>query len=72
VQQVNSLVAGIRNATNTQSAGISQVCNAIVELDQATQQNAALVEQSAAASESLTGQAKHLVEAVAVFRVAER
>ena len=71
VRQVNALVSGIRNATNNQSIGISQVCGAIVELDQATQQNAAMVEQSAAASECLTGQAKHLVEAVAVFRVTQ-
>ncbi len=50
-----------------QSSGIGQVNIAVSQLDQMTQQNAALVEQSAAAAGSLKGQAGRLVEAVAVF-----
>ena len=48
--------------------GIGQVGDAVSQLDQVTQQNAALVEQSAAAAESLKGQADRLAEAVDVFR----
>ncbi|RQS85567.1 hypothetical protein DF048_33780, partial [Burkholderia seminalis] len=48
--------------------GVAQVDQAVVHLDNITQQNAALVEQSAAASESLKQQAARLVEAVNVFR----
>ena len=53
-----------------QSLGISQVGEAIGQMDTATQQNAALVEESAAAAESLKGQARQLVQAVAVFKMA--
>jgi methyl-accepting chemotaxis protein len=48
---------------------VRQVGDAINQMDQATQQNAALVEQSAAAAESLRHQASQLVQAVAVFKV---
>ena len=68
VRGVHGLIARISEATGTQSGDIAAVCDAIAQLDQATQQNAALVEQSAAASESLREQAEQLVGAVSVFR----
>jgi aerotaxis receptor len=68
VRRVSDLIAEISSATTEQSGGITQVSQAIVHLDQITQQNAALVEQSAAASQSLQEQAERLVEAVSVFR----
>jgi aerotaxis receptor len=68
VRRVTELIAGISLATSQQSDGIAQVSEAVVHLDRVTQQNAALVEQSAAASASLRDQAARLVEAVGVFR----
>ncbi|NOV24231.1 PAS domain-containing methyl-accepting chemotaxis protein [Cupriavidus necator] len=68
VRHVSQLIAEISDATKEQSSGISQVGDAVSDLDQITQQNAALVEQSAAAAESLNQQAVRLVEAVGVFR----
>ena len=50
---------------------MAQVGEAITQMDQATQQNAALVEESAAAAESLKGQARQLVAAVAVFKLSQ-
>jgi methyl-accepting chemotaxis protein len=52
-----------------QSAGIEQVGAAIHQMDMVTQQNAALVEQAAAATESMQEQARHLAEAVSVFKL---
>ena len=68
VKRVNDLIGEISNATMEQSSGIGQVNIAVSQLDQMTQQNAALVEQSAAAAESLKGQASRLVESVGVFK----
>jgi aerotaxis receptor len=68
VQRVSDLIAEISSATQEQSLGIGQVGQGIDHLDQVTQQNAALVEQNAAASESLKQQASRLVDAVGVFR----
>jgi methyl-accepting chemotaxis protein len=68
VQRVSDIIAEISNAATEQSEGIGQVNAAVTNLDQMTQQNAALVEQSAAAAESLRGQAQRLVNAVSVFR----
>lgn len=68
VKRVSDLIAEISSATAEQSVGVTQVDKAIGHLDEVTQQNAALVEQSAAASESLKQQATHLVDAVSVFR----
>ncbi|SOF00902.1 methyl-accepting chemotaxis sensory transducer with Pas/Pac sensor [Burkholderia sp. OK233] len=68
VKRVSELIAEISSATIEQSSGITQVSQAVSDLDHITQQNAALVEQSAAASESLKQQATRLVEAVSVFR----
>ena len=70
IQRVSDIVAEISSASQAQSSGISQVGNAVGQMDQATQQNAALVEESAAAAESLQGQAQQLVQAVAVFKLA--
>jgi aerotaxis receptor len=68
VSSVSGLIAEISAATSEQSTGIAQVGQAVAHLDEVTQQNAALVEQSAAASSSLQQQAERLVEAVSVFR----
>ncbi|WP_321857301.1 methyl-accepting chemotaxis protein [Paraburkholderia tropica] len=68
VKHVSDLIAEISSATLEQSGGITQASQAISDLDHITQQNAAMVEQSAAASESLKQQATRLVEAVRVFR----
>ncbi|RQV08413.1 PAS domain-containing methyl-accepting chemotaxis protein [Burkholderia cenocepacia] len=68
VKRVSDLIAEISSSTAEQSTGVAQVDQAVVHLDNITQQNAALVEQSTAASESLKQQAARLVEAVNVFR----
>jgi aerotaxis receptor len=68
VSRVSDLIAEISAATNEQNGGIAQVSQAVGHLDQITQQNAALVEQGAAASGSLQQQTERLVEAVSVFR----
>ena len=69
VQRVQDIIGEITAAASEQSEGIGQVNTSVAQLDQMTQQNAALVEQSAAAAESLKDQAHRLVDAVAVFRV---
>jgi methyl-accepting chemotaxis protein len=69
VQQVTELIAQISTASNEQSSGIGVVSQAVTHLDETTQQNAALVEQSAAAAASLREQARRLSQAVAVFRL---
>ncbi|HEY9064465.1 MAG TPA: methyl-accepting chemotaxis protein, partial [Burkholderiaceae bacterium] len=66
VQRVTDIIGEITAATSEQSEGIGHVNGAVVQLDQMTQQNAALVEESAAAAESLKMQAQQLVAAVAV------
>lgn len=68
VKRVSDLIAEISSATGEQSSGVTQIDQAVGELDHITLQNAALVEQSAAASESLKQQATRLVDAVSVFR----
>ncbi|WKK91162.1 methyl-accepting chemotaxis protein [Diaphorobacter sp. C33] len=70
-QRVAGLIAEISTATAEQTDGIAQVGNAVTHLDQATQQNAAMVEQSAAAAQTLKQQAAQLAEAVSVFRLAQ-
>ena len=67
VRHVNELIETISSATQEQTQGIGQVGDAVSQLDKVTQQNAALVEESAAAAESLSQQAARLVEAVSVF-----
>ena len=70
VQRLTGVMGEISSANTQQSAGVSQVGEAITQIDQATQQNAALVEESAAAAEGMRVQARHLVQAVAAFTVA--
>ena len=70
VQRVNRLIGEISSATSEQTSGINQVGDAVTQLDQVTQQNAALVEESAAAADSLKHQAGQLLEAVSVFKLA--
>jgi methyl-accepting chemotaxis protein len=70
VRRVADVISEITAAATEQSSGIAGVNQAIGNLDQMTQQNAALVEESAAAAESLREQADRMKEAVAVFRVA--
>jgi len=69
VQRVSDIIGEISHAATEQSQGIGQVNAAVAQLDQMTQQNAALVEESAAAASSLQDQAKRLAEAVAAFRL---
>jgi methyl-accepting chemotaxis protein len=69
VRRVTDLIGEISSATQEQTAGIGLVSSAVAQLDQVTQQNAALVEESAAAAESLKHQAACLVDAVSVFRL---
>jgi len=68
VRRVSTLISEIAGAANEQSAGIGQVNQAVTQLDHMTQQNAALVEESAAAAESLKDQARVLAEAVSAFK----
>ena len=72
VGRVNDLVGEISSASTEQSQGIGQVGDAVNQLDQVTQQNAALVEESAAAAESLKHQAARLEQLMSVFRVDAR
>ena len=69
VQQVNDIIARISAASAEQAQGIAEVNQAVGQMDDVTQQNAALVEQAAAAAESLQEQAVHLSHAVSVFQV---
>lgn len=69
VRRVTELISEIATATDEQSRGISQVGDAVLQLDQVTQQNAALVEESAAAADSLQQQAAKLAEVVSVFKL---
>ncbi len=71
VQQVSEIVGEISIASNEQSLGVGQVGKAISMMDQATQQNAALVQESAEAANSLQEQARQLVEVVGVFQLKE-
>lgn len=67
--EVATLVTEITNASREQSVGIEQVTQAVSQMDDVTQQNAALVEQAAAAAESLEEQADGLMQAVSVFKL---
>jgi methyl-accepting chemotaxis protein len=70
VERVAHIMSEIRSASEEQRAGVSQIGLAVHQMDATTQQNAALVEQSAAAAESLHSQAAELVKAVNTFRLA--
>jgi methyl-accepting chemotaxis protein len=69
VQRVTDIMGEISAASSEQSAGIDQVNNAITSMDEVTQQNAALVEEAAAAAESLVEQAVSLIETVSAFQL---
>ncbi len=70
VRRVTDLIGEISSASAEQSSGIGQVNDAVTQMDQVTQQNAALVEESAAAAQSLKDQALRLSEVVSVFKLA--
>jgi aerotaxis receptor len=70
VQQVTRIMEEISTASREQSIGVDQVNSAIAHMDQVTQQNAALVEQAAAAAGSLANEAGELTQAVSVFKFA--
>jgi len=69
VQRVTDIIGEISAAATEQSGGIEQVNHAVTEIERMTQQNAALVEQSAAAAGSMNEQAGRLSQAVATFRL---
>ncbi len=71
VQRVTEIMKEISAASEEQSTGIDQVNLAVSQMDEVTQQNAALVEQAAAAAGSLQDQARQLADAVSVFKIAE-
>jgi len=67
-RRVSGIVAEMMASSTEQADGVTQINVAVGQLDQMTQQNAALVEQTSAAAESLKEQARHLAAAVGVFR----
>jgi hypothetical protein len=69
VKRVTDIMSEIAAASNEQSAGIEQVNQAIIQMDEVTQQNAALVEEAAAAAESMQDQAEVLMHAVSAFKL---
>jgi methyl-accepting chemotaxis protein len=69
VRQVTEIISGIASASTEQTMGIEQVGEAVAQMDQVTQQNAALVEEASAAAQSLARQAQDLRDAVATFKV---
>ncbi|WP_413458238.1 methyl-accepting chemotaxis protein [Herbaspirillum huttiense] len=69
VRRVTDVVAEISAASHEQSDGIEQINHAIAQMDEVTQQNAALVEQAAAAAQSLQEQSGRLVETVSIFKL---
>ena len=71
IRQVADIMGEITAATEEQGHGIGEVNQAITQMDQMTQQNAALVEQAAAAAESMREQAQLLAQAVAIFKLAD-
>jgi uncharacterized phage infection (PIP) family protein YhgE len=71
VKRVTDIMAEIAAASQEQSSGIEQVNQAVMQMDGVTQQNAALVEQAAAAADSLQQQAHALTQAVSVFKIVE-
>ncbi|MDP2369279.1 methyl-accepting chemotaxis protein [Rhodoferax sp.] len=67
VRKVHDMIVEITSASKEQSVGIAQVGQAVAQLDQSTQQNAAMVEQSSAAAGTLSDQAQRLLDAIQVF-----
>ena len=71
IKRVTDLMGEISAASAEQASGVDQIGAAVTHMDQATQQNATLVEEIAAAASSLKLQASELVETVAVFKLSE-
>jgi methyl-accepting chemotaxis protein len=71
IRHVTTIMGEISAASADQTAGIERVGSAIDEMNQVTQQNAALVEQAAAAAQSLQDQAQHLERVVSTFKINE-
>ena len=69
IEGVSSIIAEIAAASDEQSRNLAQVSQAISQIDQVTQQNAALVEESAAAAQAMQEQSGNLRRAVSVFRL---
>ncbi len=69
IQRVTDIASEISSASNEQSVGVARVSDAVRKMDQATQQNSALVEESAAAAAGLRQQAQQMVQAVSVFKL---
>ncbi|WP_256856766.1 methyl-accepting chemotaxis protein, partial [Variovorax sp. KK3] len=69
VKRVTDIIGEITAASHEQTLGIEQINQAITQMDQVTQQNAALVEEAAAAAASMQEQAGSLVQSVSVFRL---
>ncbi len=69
VQRVTTIMSGIAGASKEQSEGIEQVNRAVTQIDQITQQNAALVEEATAAAKSMEEQANGLVQTISVFKL---
>ncbi|USX28052.1 methyl-accepting chemotaxis protein [Oxalobacteraceae bacterium OTU3CINTB1] len=72
VQRVTAIIGEISVASGEQRDGIEQISIAISQMDSVTQQNAALVEEAAAAAEALTQQAESLTDAVSIFKLEEQ
>ena len=70
IKRVTEIMAEITSASSAQSEGIEQISQAVSQMDEVTQQNAALVEQAAAAAESLEDQTKDLTGAISIFKIA--
>jgi len=71
IEQVGALIDALSTGSNEQSKGLAEIGVAVAELDQMTQQNAALVQQCAAAAESLRGQAHRMTDLVSRFELGE-
>ena len=69
IRRVTDIVGEISAASHEQSLGVAQVGEAVTQMDQVTQQNAALVEESSAAAQGLRVQAEQLAELVETFRL---
>jgi methyl-accepting chemotaxis protein len=72
VGRVTGIIAEIASASHEQASGAEQINQALGQMDQSTQQNAALVEEAAAAAEALQAQSARLMQSVSVFRLAGR
>jgi len=69
IRHVTDIMNEINSASSEQNDGISQIGQAVTHMDESTQQNAALVEQTAAAAESMKNQAQQLVQTIAMFQI---